>query len=56
MIVSPAPSPNPNHGGLWSVWLTTAGRTGNLVAVLNTEVMFFLQFLSGFFNPARVEG
>ena len=29
MIVSPASSPNPNHSGLWSVWLTTAGHVIN---------------------------
>ena len=48
MIVSPASSPDPNHSGLWSVWLTIAGPIRNLEAVLNTAVLFFRRVLSGF--------
>ena len=55
MIVSPASSPNPNHSGLWSVWLTIAGRIINREAVLNTEVLFFGGF-SPVYMVARAEG
>jgi len=55
MIVSPAPSPNPNHSGLWSVWLTTAGRIGKSGGCIEhgSDVLFGF---SQVFKPARVEG
>ncbi len=60
-LLRPLPTRIVAHGGLWSVWLTTAGRTGNLVTALNTEHRNVVQcsvlaVSLRFFNLAWIEG